>query len=526
MKVDVTRPLRAASAWVVAAAIGCGGGGGSGPGTPPPVSPEVLVSSASPFPASCGESSHGTLYREAEVEPHAAVNPTNPANVLAVWQQDRWSDGGARGLLSGASFDGGLTWERAALPVSACAGSGVGIGASYGRASDPWVSFSPRGVAFAISLSFTGGSFQPDSTSAVLVVRSSDGGRTWGEPAVLIADGGDAFNDKETITADPHDGDYVYAVWDRLDGDVHGPTWFARTTDGGESWEPAQAIYDPGPTSQTIGNLIAVLGDGTVIALFTQIDIDSDQTQHASLRVIRSADHGATWSLPIFVADLLAIGAVDPDSQVGIRDSAGLALLAVAPDDTLYVTWQDARFGEGAREGIVLARSTDGGLTFSEPVRVNGEPSVDAFTPAIAVRDDGTLGILYDDFRDNTTDPRTLPTDVWLAESRDGVTWTERQVAGPFDLALAPNARGLFVGDYQALVHDGDRFIPVYARTNTRAANPTDVYAWDEARSTTLARAAASTHPRATVEARTRDLAARVSETLAEVRARRVPTQR
>ncbi len=526
MNVDGAWPPRAASVWVLVAAIGCGGGGGSGSGTPPPVSPEVLVSSASPFPASCGESSHGTLYRQAEVEPHAAVNPTNPANVVAVWQQDRWSDGGARGLMSGSSFDGGLTWERAVLPVSACAGGGVGIGAAYGRASDPWVTFSPRGVAFAISLSFTGGSFQPDSTSAVLVVRSSDGGRSWGEPAVLIADGNDAFNDKETITADPNDGDYVYATWDRLDGDVHGPTWFARTTDGGESWEPAQAIYDPGPTSQTLGNLIAVLGDGTVIALFSQIDTDPDQTQHSSLRVIRSTDHGSTWSAPIFVADLLAIGAVDPESQAGIRDSAGLAQLAMAPDGTLYVTWQDARFGGGAQEGIVLARSEDGGLTWSEPVQVNGEPSVDAFTPAIAVHDDGSVGILYDDFRDDTTDPRTLLTDVWLAESRDGVTWTERQVAGPFDLALAPNARGLFVGDYQALVHDGDRFIPVYARTNTRATNPTDVYAWDEELATRAVRATARTRPGATVEAQTRDLIARVSDTLAEVRARRMHTRR
>ncbi|MFN7950390.1 MAG: exo-alpha-sialidase [bacterium] len=516
--------VRAASAWVLAAAIGCGGGGGSGQGTPPPGSRETRVSSTSPFPASCGETSRGTLYPQAEVEPHAAINPVNPANLVAVWQQDRWSDGGARGLVSGASFDGGRSWERAVLPVSACAGGG--IGASYGRASDPWITFSPRGVAFAIALSFTGASFQPDSTSAVLVVRSTDGGRTWSPPAVLIADGGEAFDDKETITADPNDGDYVYAVWDRLVNDLSGPSWLARTVDGGASWEPARILYDPGPSSQTLGNLIAVLGDGTVIALFTQIDTDPDQTQHASLRVLRSSDHGASWSAPITIAELLAIGAVDPETQVGIRDSAGIAQLAVAPDDTLLVTWQDARFGGGQREGIVLARSDDGGLTWSEPAPVNGEPAVEAFTPAIAVRDDGTIGVLYSDFRDNTSDPRTLWTDLWLAESRDGVTWTERQVAGPFDLALAPNARGLFVGDYQALVPDGDRFVPVYARTNTRSSNPTDVYAWDEDRASAAVLAASRARSDEAVRTRTPELTARVSDTLASVRDRRLPFRR
>jgi hypothetical protein len=32
-----------------------------------------------------------------EVEPWMDANPTDPDNLIAVWQQDRWSNGGARG---------------------------------------------------------------------------------------------------------------------------------------------------------------------------------------------------------------------------------------------------------------------------------------------------------------------------------------------------------------------------------------------------------------------------------------------
>src|SRR3546814_5051017 len=97
---------------------------------------------------------------------------------------------------------------------------------------------------------------------------------TWSATRMLISDGLNFFNDKNAMTADPTDSRFVYAVWDRLlapPGDG-GPTWFARTTDGGANWEPARPIYDPGPGNQTIGNVIAVQPDGTLINLFTQID--------------------------------------------------------------------------------------------------------------------------------------------------------------------------------------------------------------------------------------------------------------
>ena len=184
------------------------------------------------------------------------------------------------------------------------------------------MTFSPNGVAYQISLSFSGASFQPGSANAMLVSRSTDGGRTWADPATLIRDGAGFFNDKNSITADPNDARFVYAVWDRLAADGGGPAYLARSVDGGSAWEAARPIYDPGIRSQTIGNQIVVLPNGTLVDLFTQIDEGANSTTSAFLSIIRSVDNGATWSPPSRIADLTALGASDPEIGTGIRDGS------------------------------------------------------------------------------------------------------------------------------------------------------------------------------------------------------------
>lgn len=83
----------------------------------------VTVSGPTPFRPGCnGAPQTGTSYPNAEVEPFVSVNPRNQANVVGVWQQDRWSNGGANGLLTGVSRNGGRTWTRTFAHFSRCAG--------------------------------------------------------------------------------------------------------------------------------------------------------------------------------------------------------------------------------------------------------------------------------------------------------------------------------------------------------------------------------------------------------------------
>jgi sulfur carrier protein ThiS len=477
----------------------CGGSGdaptpppASPPPPPPPppppagANPQYLVSAASPFAAGCDhEDIGGTLYVGAEVEPWLSVDPRDPGRMVGVWQQDRWSNGSSRGVMAGLSTDGGRHWTRRPLPFTRCAGGNAGNGGDYARASNPWVSHAPDGSVHAVAIAGFGVLFQPGSANAVLATRSLDGGNTWSAPATLIRDGSGFFNDKVAVVADRVDPGFVYTVWDRLvAGDNGGPTYLARSTDDGATWEPARPIHDPGPHSQTISNVPVVLPDGAVLVMFVQIDYGgaAGGGDSARIEVVRSDDKGMAWGTPVVVADLLSVGTRDPGNGTPVRDASIIPQVAVAPNGDVYVAWQDARFSNGARDAIVIARSVDGGATWSAPARVNAVASVAAFDPTVHVRDDGTVGVGYYDFRSDTV-AAPLLTDTWLARSSDGgAHWTESRVAEPFDLSIAPRTTspgngGYFLGDYQGLSSRGGVFLPLYAKGHAgNVADRTGIY--------------------------------------------------
>ena len=448
------------------------------PPIPPPPStsvPLVRVSESSNLTAGCnGAPQTGTLNVDAEVGPHAVVDPANPTHFIGAWQQDRWSNGGAQGVALATSFNGGRTWSLSGAPFSRCTGGNATNGGDFERTASPWVAASPDGSAHAIALSFSGGTFASGSTNAVLVARSADGGVTWSDPVPLIQDGDEFFNERPTISADSADARFVYAVWTRLTDTPEGPAWFSRSVDGGAAWETARSIFDPGSSRRTAGTQIAVL-PGAILLVFTEVEVGIAQTS-ASIRVMRSTDRGDTWSAPVTIAEQTSRGTISPDDGTLIRDGSPSASVSVDTNGVVYVVWQDARFSGGQRDGIALSRSLDGGLSWSEPVRVNDNNATAAFTPTVHVRADGVIGVTYYDFRNDTFDADTLLTDYWLAISTDAINWSESHLSGPFDLSRAPDSGGLFLGDYQALTSLGNDFLPFFVQTTTVTGNRTDVF--------------------------------------------------
>jgi BNR repeat-like domain len=471
----------------------CSSGGSSSPSNVVPVQPpppfssvqQIRVSQPSTFAPGCdGEAvENGTLYTNTAVEPSMVANPFNPMNLIAAWQQDRWSNGGAQGLMLAASFNGGGSWTLTTAPFSRCTGGNLGNLGDYARATDPWLTASPNGYTYALSLSFTGTTLAPGSSSAMLVARSADFGVTWQLPHALIQSGAQVFNDKGSITADPINSSYVYAVWDQLTSQSSGPTWFAFTADGGSTWKGARSIYDPGTSAQTIGNQIVVLPGDLLLDVFTQIDTASNGDTSSSVRVIRSTDNGLTWSAPITIADLEALGTSNPANMAPVRDGSDIVSVS-AGAGAVYVAWQDSRFSMGKHDGIALARSTDGGQTWSTPVQVNADPNVQAFTPTVNVRADGVIAVTYFDLRNNTAPSASaLYADCWMVTSSDsGASFTEEHLSGSFNLVNAPDSEGLFLGDYQALESDGSgsAFLPFYAQpppaVSAGTAVSTDVF--------------------------------------------------
>src|SRR5213082_2029217 len=76
----------------------------------------------------------------------------------------------------------------------------------------------------------------------------------------------------------------------------------------------------------------------------------------------------------------------------------------------------------------------------------------------------------------NDTSAAALLTDCWLVTSSDGVAFRETHLSRPFDLDLAPNAQGLFLGDYEALSATATAFVPFYVQTDAGTAVASDAF--------------------------------------------------
>lgn len=480
--------------------------------------PLVQVSGKSPFVGCTADNvagQSGQNFLHSEVEPWIDVNPTNPRNLVGAFQQDRWSNGGARGLVASVSTNGGATWRNVVIPgITLCSG---GI---YDRSTDPWVSFSPNGVVHQLALSFNDVAppLEPrDFDHALLYSRSTNGGRAWSAPIEVIRDlDANVFNDKQSITADPTDADFAYAVWDRLifpsserasviagfrTSAFRGPAWFSRTTDGGKMWESARLIFDPGQESQTIGNQIVVLPNGDLVDIFDLIKITRGAIATSAffnVALIRSTDRGITWGprarsgaiTPIIVDQLRTIFITDPETGDDVRTGDIIPDIAVAPNGDLYAVWQDARPNDLKADAIVVSKSTDGGLTWSARAKVNKTPTniwvknQQAFTPSVHIAADGTVAVTYYDFRNND-EAAPLWTDYLIVHchpngngdcTKSNDWGNEIKLTNvSFDMRLAPlTPGGFFTGDYEGLSAADLDFTPFFSQPH--GSDPASIF--------------------------------------------------
>ena len=481
---------------------------------------QVTNATNDPYVACTAGAGAGRNYVKSEVEPFAAVNPTNSANIIATFQQDRWSNGGAHGLAAGVTQDGGGSWAIVPLPFSRCA-TGTPAALQYERASDPWVSFGPGtptsgtgATAYAVSISFNQSPGKNGNTVGAAV--SYDGGLTWQHAQSLHSDAATGvplpvpdsnfqfFHDKESVTADPTRPGYAYAVWDVLIGpnmsveaDLHAVaftdfTLFSRTTDFGLTWEAAKVIntsaHPSGQNNQTIGNVIVVdPRNGTLFNFFDQIFNTGSNAggnpggaHRFNVAFQKSTDAGDTWSPAQIIASLQSIGVADPNNvdprtnepPAPLRTGDILPMPAIdAATGDLYVVWQDARFS--GHDEIVISTSGNGGATWTAPKRVSTPTGQPAFTAAVAVSSTGSIGVTY--YQLEATSLGSIPTNYFIKQfARSAVASSNPNsidlgvaatvAAGPFNMLDAPFALGYFTGDYEALATiDGD-FVLVFVQ--------------------------------------------------------------
>ncbi|HVR23017.1 MAG TPA: hypothetical protein VMU26_06815 [Candidatus Polarisedimenticolia bacterium] len=374
-------------------------------------------------------------------EPAIAINPVNSRQVVAVFQDNAHAS---------YSQDAGHTWHPA---------EGVEP-PNYRVSGDVSTAFDRQGHAFICYMAFDKlGTFSywahNASRNGLFVRRSVDGGKTWEATHIPViehaTEPGMPWEDKPYIVSDTSKGPYtgnLYVGWTRwtlTDSEI----LLSRSTDDGQTWsKPIEIDSRPGlprdDNGAAEGFAGAVSPDGTLYAVWSE---DND------IVLTSSRDGGKSFSpaRPIIHTAPIMFGVQTLDRANGFPQ------IAIDPRSRrLFVTWSDYRNGD---VDVFCATSTDAGKTWSAPVRVNNDGvhnGADQFFQWLAV--DPTDGAANVVFYDRRGDPQNRRQVVVLARSTDGgvsfqnYAWT----TDPFE------AGGFFFGDYSGIAAWGGRVYGVW----------------------------------------------------------------
>lgn len=466
--------------WIAPAiALGTAVLGACGPASPrsspPPADSRtadlVTISAGGPEDAllsRCLGGSGGKPAVRAEVEPHAAVSPSDPDHIVAAWMVQS-ADGGA--IQAAVSVDGGRSWTPPrTLPFNACAGGPFDF---LPRASDPWVAIGPDGRVYVSAIAF-----QPtetvDAASAVIVLASGDGGRTWDPPGVaMVSRTPEVFHDNTAIAADPRRPGTAYVLTTRYEGTgTVGPAALSRTTDGGRTWSPVRPISPRAPGSP-VADAPQMVIDPRTGHLFVAY---THGPSGSSMSVLRSEDGGESWSppLPVYQGISALASSVYPGTHKELRIAEDIGHAAVDPrTGRLYAVFTNGQPTDGRSLQVGLVTSGDGGRTWSAPLRVSADAAA-AWRPALAVDARGRVAVSYlAPAPGAAVRGDLLPVRVHLVEihlqSDGSLVRGGDAVVDAF--SWAPSPRGsYFLGDYNPLLAGRDGFLPVHGRSMDQGA--------------------------------------------------------
>ncbi|MBI9035155.1 MAG: T9SS type A sorting domain-containing protein [Bacteroidales bacterium] len=372
-------------------------------------------------------------------EPSICINPDNLDELVA----------GSNLNYVYTSNDGGYNWESNQLYSS-----------EHGVWGDPCIVCDTAGDFYYFHLS------NPSVGSwidRIVCQKTTDLGQNWSD-GVGIGLNGVKAQDKEWSVVDRKNNN-IYVTWTQFDSYGSPDTEdislirFAKSTDGGQSFSDPVRINDVHGDCIDDDNTV----EGAVPAIGPNGEIYVSWAGPEGLVFDRSTDQGETWlDEDVFVGDFPSGWNYNIP---GINRCNGLPVTVCDTSNsayrgTIYINWTDQRNGEDDTD-VWISKSTDGGNSWSEAIRVNDDDEgKQQFFTWMTI--DQTTGFLYFVFYDrrNYDDNNT---DVYMAISKDGGdSFTNFKISeSPF----VPY-ESVFFGDYTNVTAHNGVVRPIWARLN------------------------------------------------------------
>ncbi len=383
-----------------------------------------------------------------------AINPTDPENLVVVSMAGGPPGGPSITNYAYVSRDGGRSWATVSNPnpQGRLQGDDAVTFDARGRAFRSYISFDgirverPRvaRTGIFVTRSDDGGMSWGDPATVVDHLNTVE---PFEDKPWLVAD---------DIPISPHFGN-VYVAWTRFD--VYGSPdpadstqiLFSRSLDGGESFSVPFRISDSGGDAVDSDNTV----EGAVPAVGPGGEVYVAWAGPRGIVFDRSLDGGWTFGRDRVLSD--NPGGWDIPVEGMVRHNGmpvtGVDLSRGPHRGTVYVNWIDTRYGD---PDVFLLASRDGGESWEEPVRVNDDPlgngKAQLFTWMAVDPVDGSVNVVFLDRRDTEGTAQR----VTVARSTDGGrSFTNYRVEQePF---ACPE--GIFYGDYLGIAAHGGRVV-------------------------------------------------------------------
>ncbi|NOX86066.1 MAG: T9SS type A sorting domain-containing protein [Chlorobi bacterium] len=390
-------------------------------------------------------------------EPYLAINPANPQNIVVAWMSWKWQQKIV--IKTTASFDRGSTWSEPVFIPHASPNYGSG---------DPSMVFDELGNLFLFYVDYR---TDPDS-GAVYVVKSTDGGLSWGEPLEVIngfADGTKEPVDRPWSAIDlsgNSGGGNIYvttqpAPW------INPPNrpYFIRSTNHGATWDDWKYVDT---TGWLVGNTIqspmaapAVSEDGTFYCIYPSYLFS--QSPYARYLLAASSDGGNTFEYHEVMKITSSID--EPLAKKGY-------VLIADPSDVnhLLFCYPIAPFGDA---DVYITESYDNGVNWTDHIRVNDDPQGNGILQDLVWADFDNEGNVIVNWRDrrNSGEPGYETSyEIWGAyRSKDSASFS-------------PNFRisDTLIAYDDVLANSGNDFLCVKLRNDTMYS------VWGDTRTGTL----------------------------------------